>query len=136
MDWLLNNPVLFTILIIAVVLIAVGLILYFFVFRKKIQAILEERKAKKEQNLSKNIESQNLVSDVFKKEQPIKDSEDNSKAFDENLKTVINQSKNQKINSRNFGNQIKEEIEDDEPTEREEVDIKEIMSQFSSNKKK
>jgi len=135
MDWLLNNPILFTIIIIAIVLIAVGLILYFFVFRKKIQVLLEEKRAKKQQQEAENAKSQELVSDVFKSKS-VENSEKDSADFDEKLKTVINQSKNQKINARNFSDQIKKEELDSEPTEEEEVNIKEIMSQFSSNKKK
>jgi len=56
----------FVIIIIAVVVvIAVALILYFMVFKKKIDANLAERKVNKEQKAAANEKSKNLTNKVF-----------------------------------------------------------------------
>lgn len=65
MDWLLNNPIVLTLIVLAVVLIAVGLILYFLVFRKKIKSAVEKNKEKRVKLEQENESAVNLAAGIF-----------------------------------------------------------------------
>ena len=74
---LLNNiPLLVTIIVLFVV-IAVGLILYFLVFKNKINELIAKNKAKREEARKQKEESKSLASNVFKNKDKVEVKEDN-----------------------------------------------------------
>ena len=133
MDSLLNNPVLFTILIIIVVLIAAAVLLYFFVFKDKVNKKITDIKKQNEEKAKGKTETQSLASKVFEKQKQGKEkiSEEEMEDFEKKFTTAVNQSKNERINSRNFKSKTYEEPEEEDADG--DFDLKKIMSQYSSD---
>lgn len=73
LDRLLNNPVLFTVIMVVIVVVAVSLILYFLVFKDKIKLYFENKKIEKEKKLAQMESDKALASEIFsQKDQPTK----------------------------------------------------------------
>lgn len=87
LDRLLNNPLLFTVIMVAIVVVAVGLILYFLVFKDKIKQYIENKKIEKEQKLAKMEKDKALAGEVFAK-----------KETDKNKPTSLTKQDQDKIN--------------------------------------
>ena len=95
MNWLLNNPVVFTLIVVAIVLIAVGLILYFLVFKTKVEAKCAARKKRKEEKRSSDAKSKELVSDVFKEREKAEEPAVDDKQLEETIKKLSTDSRKQ-----------------------------------------
>ena len=121
---LLNDPVGLTLLIFGIVVVAVAIILYFFVFKKKIDAKLADNKVKRAQNEVKDAKAQTLAGDVFKEEEQRvnkKMTEEELAAFEQKYKTVVSEKKSANTNERNFNAQvdIEKPKKDDAPKDNE-----------------
>ncbi|MCL2570204.1 MAG: hypothetical protein FWE16_03275 [Firmicutes bacterium] len=99
-----NNPVLFGLLIGGIVLVAVGLILYFLVFKKRISKGLDARKANKALKREKYAESTSLAASVFQeREDDEKARQERKEADSKDYQDRINAAQKADINARNFG---------------------------------
>ena len=63
-----DDPLAFGLLIAAIIVVAVAVILYFLVFRKKIKAKVQENKIEKESQQKTDSQAQDIVSNVFKED--------------------------------------------------------------------
>ena len=138
MNWLLNNPVVFTLIILAVVLIAVGLILYFLVFNTKIEAKLAERKKSAIAKRESDAKSKELVSDVFKERhiEENKAPENTEKEVNETLKTLTSDSRKEMLNAQNLKSQVKKKEPAKKGDEKDVNDIGDVISTMNQFKKK
>ena len=138
---LLNNPIALTIIIASIVIVAVAIILYFFVFRKKVKAKVADNQVKREQKAVKTAKSQALAGDVFKEEEAKEDrklSDDELEAFEKKFNAVANTKKAGSENARNFGSQLdiaKPEKEEKEPDVPDTNVGFNVMNQFGNKKK-
>ncbi|MCL2539892.1 MAG: hypothetical protein FWE53_00450 [Firmicutes bacterium] len=115
---LFNNWVALTLIIVAVVLIAVGLILYFLLFRKKLKSkisgAIAGAKDAKEQKALKTEKNQALAGNVFAEEEARKKAkkdknEETVARFESTVKTVVNETKSANEGTRNFQGQLNEQ---------------------------
>ena len=103
---LLNNPLALVLIVLAVVLVAVGLILYFLVFRGKVKKTLADNKVKNEKAQAKKAEAQSVVGDVFKEKQEsevVKTvSKEETKMLNKQVNDLINESKQHATTARMY----------------------------------
>jgi len=99
---LLNNPLAFGLIIGGVVLVAVALILYFFVFRARINSGMNNQKAKKADKADRYEKSTNMASSIFQERQNDAErmqAEKAAKADVSDLERRINADKNMNQNN-------------------------------------
>jgi len=85
---LLNNPVLFGLIIGAIIIVAVALILYFLVFKVRINRALQNQKAKRADKADKYEKSTNMAAEAFKDRDAVAVKESNS-----GINRIISESK-------------------------------------------
>jgi len=142
-DSLLNNPVGLTLLIAGIVLIAVAVILYFLVFKKKIDAKIKTNKVARGEKEVKDAKAQTLAGNVFKEEEERASkglSDEERTAFDKKFDAIANSKRGVSENERNFGSQVTEKkvAKDKDAKGKEEAKNSDggfnVMNQFGNKK--
>ena len=137
---LLNDPVGLTLIIGGIVLVAVAVILYFFVFKKKINAKVAENKVNKEQKAVKDAKAQGLAGSVFKEEdehqEKKKMSDAEMEAFNKKVDAIVSSKQQGRVDM----SKIDAKIAAEKAKEEKKIEEKEketgfnIMSQFGNKK--
>lgn len=106
-----NDPVALSLIVGGIVLVAVGLILYFFVFRKKVKAAVADNQVKKAKKTAADNKAKDSVASVFKSDQQTRQTvEEETESQEEmqlRMKKTSNTERNEQLNSRKADEEIR-----------------------------